>query len=245
MFTKPHMVPSQHLGRKLYLWQYGDFGRPVLVFPSASGMAHEWENKAMIEQVAPLVNSGKIKLYCVESNVSEAWTKKDGDPAWRLGRHIAYERFVYDELAPFIQADCRSKDIPLACTGTSLGAFYALNAVLKRPDIFHYALCLSGRYEMSAFNPIRSSDMYFQNPLAYLPGLSGEVLDKIKANVHVDLVCGRGPWEDGNWQETQAVARHLDRLGVSNRLDLWGKDCDHDWPWWRKQVKMYFQYRFG
>lgn len=245
MFIKPSLLPSHHMGRNVYLWQYGDFGRPVLVFPSASGMAHEWEKKRMVEQVAPLIEGGKIKLYCIESNVSEAWTNKDTDPAFRLARHIAYERFVMEELVPFIRADCRTPGIPIACTGTSLGAFYALNAVLKRPDIFRYALCMSGRYDMSRFNAIRSGDMYFQNPLSYLPGLAGDALEAVKSRVQIDLVCGRGPWEDGNWQETQAVARLLDQKGVPNRLDLWGADCDHDWPWWRKQVRMYFNYRFG
>lgn len=245
MFKKAHLVPSQHMERKLYLWQYGDFGRPVLVFPSASGMAHEWESKGVVEQLAPLLNAGKLKLYCVESNVSEAWTKKEADPAWRLGRHQAYERFVYEELVPFIQDDCRTPGIPLGATGTSLGAFYALNAALKRPEVFRYALCMSGRYEMSSFNPVQSAEMYFQNPLQYLPNLDGAALDRVKQLVHIDLVCGRGPWEDGNWQETQAVAHLLERKGVSARLDLWGKDTDHDWPWWRRQARMYFFHRYG
>lgn len=244
MFKRAHLIPSQSMGRAIYLWQYGDFGLPVLVFPSASGMAHEWENKGMIDELAPLVNSGRIKLYCVESNVSEAWTKKEADGAWRLSRHIAYERFVYDELVPFIRQDCRSPDIHIGCTGTSLGAMYALNAALKRPDVFRYALCMSGRYDMTAFNPVQSGEMYFQSPLAYLPGLSGAALEHVKNQVQIDLVCGRGPWEDGNWQETQRVAQLLQQKGVPARLDLWGKDCDHDWPWWRAQARMYLFHRY-
>ena len=246
MFKKAHLVPSKPMQRSLYLWQYGDFGPPLVVFPSASGMAHEWEQKGMLDVLAPLVNAGKLKVYCVESNVSEAWTKKDTDPAWRLQRHLLYERFLYDELVPYVRADCRSDDIPLGCAGTSLGAFYTLNAVLKQPETFRYGLCMSGRYQLQSFNPVQAPDMYFQNPLAYLPYLDGPSLARVKAQgVHLDLVCGRGPWEDGNWQETQAVAGHLERKGVSHRLDLWGRDTDHDWPHWRKQAGMYLKARFG
>ena len=245
MKKQAHLVPSVHMDRTLYLWQYGDFGLPILVFPSAAGMAHEWERHGMVEVLAPLLNSGRIKLYCIESNVSEAWTKKETDPAWRLQRHIAYERFVYDELVPWIRADCRSPEIPLSCVGTSLGAMYAANAALKQPETFHYALCMSGRYEMRAFNPTESADMYFQNPLAYVPNLDGPALDRVRQHTQIDLVCGRGPWEDGNWQETSKLAAFLEAKGVPHRLDLWGKDIDHDWQYWRRQVRMYFGHRFG
>lgn len=245
MFKKAHLVPSQHMGRQLYLWQHGDFGAPVLVFPSAAGMAHEWEAQGMVEALAPLVGGRKVKLYCVESNVSEAWTKKDLDPAWRIGRHMAYERFVLEELVPFIREDCHTPDIPLAVTGTSLGAFFAANFAFKHPETFRYALCMSGRYDIREFNPLQSVDVYFNNPLAYLGGVEGEMLDRVRKFTHLDLICGRGPWEDGNWQDTQRLSEMCTRKGISNRLDLWGKDVDHDWGWWRRQAKMYLGHRFG
>ena len=46
--------------------------------------------------LADLVGSGRIKLYTTESNVAEAWTRKENDPAWRIGRHIAFERYVVE-----------------------------------------------------------------------------------------------------------------------------------------------------
>lgn len=245
MFKKAHLVPSQHMGRQLYLWQHGDFGAPVLVFPSAAGMAHEWENQGMIEALAPLIGGRKIKLYCIESNVSEAWTKKDLDPAWRIGRHMAYERFINEELVPFIRQDCHTPEIPIGVTGTSLGAFFAANFALKNPEVFRYALCMSGRYDIRDFNPLQSVDVYFNNPLAYLGGMEGELLEKVRKNTHLDLICGRGPWEDGNWQETQRFSEMCTRKGISNRMDLWGKDVDHEWGWWRRQAKMYLGHRFG
>jgi esterase/lipase superfamily enzyme len=245
MFKRAHLVPSQPMGRKIYLWQYGDFGAPVLVFPSAAGMAHEWENHGMVDALADLVNHGKIKLYCVESNVSEAWTKKELDPAFRIQRHMAYERFVIDELVPFVREDCRKPDIRIAAAGCSLGAFYSANLALKHPEIFHYALCMSGRYDITEFaGGLQSIDLYFNNPMAYVGNLSGEHLERVRRGTHLALVCGQGKWEDGNWQETIQFSKLLGAKGISNHLDLWGHDAHHQWDWWQKQARLHLARTF-
>jgi esterase/lipase superfamily enzyme len=46
---------------------YGHYGRPVLVFPSEQGRAWDFENNGMVDAVADLIDSGRVKLYCVES----------------------------------------------------------------------------------------------------------------------------------------------------------------------------------
>ena len=28
----------------------------------------------------------------------------------------------------------------------------------------------------------------------------------------------------------------LGEKGISRKLDVWGHDVGHDWPWWRKQL---------
>ena len=33
------MIPSQPMGRRMHLWRFGHWGTPILVFPSAAGMA--------------------------------------------------------------------------------------------------------------------------------------------------------------------------------------------------------------
>jgi esterase/lipase superfamily enzyme len=240
-----HQLPSVHMARKMFLWQFGHFGPPVLVFPSASGMAHEWERHGMIDTLGDLLAGGRIKLYCVESNVAEAWTRRENDPAWRISRHMAYERFVVEELVPFIRHDCRSKTIPIATTGTSLGAYYAANFALKFPEIFNYALCLSGRYDISEFaGGLANQDVYFNNPMWYVPNLSGAVLDRVRGNTHVALVCGRGQWENGNHEEATRLAGMLADKGIPHECDLWGFDVAHEWPWWQKQARLHLGRRF-
>ena len=63
----------------------------------------------------------KLKLYCTESNVAEAWTRREDDPGRRLSRHKAYEHYIVDELVPYIYEDCRSPGIPIAVSGTPSG----------------------------------------------------------------------------------------------------------------------------
>lgn len=231
---------SPAMGRRVHLWCYGHFGLPVLVFPSAAGFAHEWSAKGMIEVLGPFLLGGKVKLYCPESNVGETWTKKEGTLAERMERHRAYERFITDELVPFIRQDCRWPDAPILATGCSLGATYAANFALKRPELFSRALCMSGRYLATALTGGETNtDVYFNNPLAYVRGLNGEGLARVRS-MHLTLVCGQGPWEEGCIEETIALGELLRQKGIPSETDIWGKDSRHDWDWWQKQVVYHF-----
>ena len=114
MLRKHELIACHGMGRRMHLWRYGHFGPPLLVFPSASGMAHEWEAQGMVEALADFIDDGRLKLYCTESNVSEAWTNRERDAAWRLERHQRFESYVVDELCAYIREDCRTPGIPIA-----------------------------------------------------------------------------------------------------------------------------------
>jgi esterase/lipase superfamily enzyme len=184
------------------------------------------------------IESAKVKVYCVESNVAEAWTRKDTDPNWRIARHHAYEKFVVDELIPYIRKDCKTPDIAIGASGTSMGAFYAANFALKAPEAIQYALCLSGRYDITWMTDgFNNHEVYRANPIAYVPNLDGELLERIRKHTHLVLVCGRGKWEDGNIEDTERLGSLLSAKGISNQVDLWGYDVAHEWDWWKRQVR--------
>lgn len=238
-------LPSRHLGRKVHLWTHGWWGRPVLVFPTASGMAHEWQISGAIDALQPLVDAGRIKLYCPESNVSEVWTEGDAPPQHRIARHMAYERFVTEELVPWIRQDCESPDIRLATVGASMGAFYAANTTLKHPELFEWALCISGRYRTERFmEGYDDLDVYYNHPLAYVPNMHGEHLDRVQRNTSLTLVVGTGPFEGGCIDETLAMADALRDRAIPHERDVWGRDAAHHWSWWKRQILYHFERKF-
>lgn len=231
------MLDSAAMGRKVHVWAYGNYGLPVIAFPSAAGFAHEWDKQGMVAVLEPLLQRGRIKLYCPESNVSEAWTRKESPLGERMQKHLAYERFVLDTLVPFVRQDCRWADAPIAATGCSLGAMYAVNFALKHPEVFRRALGMSGRYLATALTDGQvNGDVYFSSPLHYVPGLQGEALGRVQRATNITLVCGQGPYEEGCIEETIALGQLLDRKGIPNLTDIWGKDSKHDWPWWKEQL---------
>lgn len=244
MHRQHHMIPSAAMDRHVHLWVYGHYGPPIVVFPSAAGFAHEWDAQGMVAALAPLINAGKIKLYCPESNVSHSWTAKH-DPRHRVRAHQVYEQFVMHELLPWIARDCNHEVIPVGTAGCSLGGFYAANFALKYPDRFFYALCMSGRYQMTNFTGgYSNSDIYFNNPIAFTRNLHGEALNHVR-RTHLALVCGRGRWEEGCIEETIELGQILQQKGVPCDLDIWGHDSSHQWPWWHRQAVYHLNKRFG
>jgi esterase/lipase superfamily enzyme len=245
MRRRHELIYSPAMGRKMNVWCFGHWGAPLMVFPTAAGFAHEWDAQGMVDTLAPLIYGGKLKLYCPESNVSRAWTNKNDHPALRVKAHLAYERFILDDLVPFIRQDCHSDSIQIACSGASLGAFYAANFALKFPEICHYALCLSGRYEATDFTGgFTNLDVYYNDPMSYVPNMDGEVLEKIRRHTHLTMVCGRGAWEEGCIEETNALCDIFEAKQIPHHRDIWGHDVSHDWNWWRRQAWFHLYQRF-
>jgi esterase/lipase superfamily enzyme len=229
------------MGRDVHLWSFGWWGQPVLVFPTAAGFAHEWQKEGMVEVLAPLLAAGKIKLFCPESNVSEAWTRKEADPAWRMQRHAVYERFIAETLVPYIRQDVRNPEARIWATGCSLGAMYAALAAFKQPEVFSEALCMSGRYLATVFTGgFMNSDVYLNSPLHFVPNLKGPALERLARKTHFTMVCGQGAYEEGCIEETIELAGLMEQKGIPCTRDIWGKDVAHHWTWWKRQAVYHF-----
>lgn len=241
-----HKFPNHFMGREFYLWSYGHYGQPVLVFPSAAGMAHEWEAEGMIALLTPLINDGKVKLYCPESNVSQTWNSKHTHPADFIKTHQAYEHFIVNHIVPWIYHDCRMGKLSLATTGVSMGAYYAVNHTLKYPHIFSTCFGMSGRYEVSSFtHGFSNEDIYFNNPIAYLSNMEGDVLEQVREQCQFILTCGQGAYEDGCLEETVRLGEILQHKGIGVECDIWGPDSVHDWNAWKQHTIKHFSHVIG
>ena len=214
-------------------------GQPVIAFPSNAGVAHEWQKSGMVDALGPLFAAGRIKLYCPESNISQSFSGP-GPLEGRMQRHLQYEHFILDTLLPFIRDDCRDPNARVLATGCSMGALYSSLFALKFPEVFRGALCLSGRYRGANFVQGGYSDeLYFNDPLAFVPNMEGAALERVRRNTHITLVVGRGPFENACLPETLELGAWLKRKGVPSHLGVWGDDSRHDYSWWRRQVAHY------
>jgi esterase/lipase superfamily enzyme len=217
---------------------YGHYGRPLLVFPSEQGHCNDYEDRMMIASIAHLIDSGRLKVYCIDSYDAQSWQDKSIPLEERARRHGRYEEWVVDHVVPWIFDDCGGSP-EIIVTGCSFGAYHAANFALKRADLFPVALCQSGVYDVSAVGwGERGDATYFNNPMDYVSHLEGDHLMWLRDRVRIQLVCGQGQWEDttGALDSTKAFARILADKGIPHELDLWGYDVPHDWPSWRDQI---------
>jgi esterase/lipase superfamily enzyme len=213
---------------------------PVLLFPTAGGDAEECERFLMIKVLTPLIEAGRIKVFTCDSVAGRIWTDGDSNGAFRARIQNAFDSFVIDELVPAIRSDCKAPGIEVITAGSSIGAFNALAAICRHPDVFKTAICMSGTYDLSRWMTGQHTlDFHYASPLHFLPSLGeGPHLNKLRERF-VLLATGEGRWEAPG--ESWRVAQLLGSKGVPNRVDLWGKDYDHDWPTWREMLPHYLE----
>lgn len=220
--------------------RYGHWGRPVLVFPSEQGRAWDYENNGMVEALAPLIDAGRVKLYCVDSFDQLSWSDRSIELEERARRHGFYAEWITGPVCGYIRQDTEGATNAIV-TGCSLGAYHAAQFALTRADLFPVAICQSGNYDPSTWHAWgeRGEASYFANPLDYVPNLHGDHLDWLRANANLLLTVGEGAWEVHPTQslpQAKLFAEVLGERGIPVELDVWGHDSAHDWPWWAKQI---------
>jgi len=229
---------SPRLEREIRLVRWGHYGVPVLLFPTAGGDAEEVERFHLIGAVSPLIEAGRIKVYSCDSVAGRAWIQDGTAPFYRARLQNLFDAFVYNEVLPAIRTDCGDGNIEVITAGASIGAFNAVATVCRHPDAFRAAVGMSGTYDLEKWlHGEFYEDFYFSSPMHYLPGLdSGPQLEMLRTRF-ILLPCGGGRWEDP--EESWRLARLLGAKGVPNRVDIWGREWDHDWPTWRKMLPQY------
>jgi esterase/lipase superfamily enzyme len=206
---------------------YGHFGRPALVFPPEQGRAWDVESGGLVDAVLPLIEGGRVKLYCVDSHDAASWSDRSIPLEEPARRHAAYESWILDQVVPFVYADCAGAQ-EILTTGLAVGAFHAANFALKRPDTFPTAICLSGNYEWPEVTA----------PVDFVTHLDGDHLDWVQSRLQLVLVCGQGEWEDksGALESTQRLAAALAGKDIRHEVDLWEHDVTDAWSAWRDQL---------
>jgi esterase/lipase superfamily enzyme len=221
---------SPSLGRVMETLHFGVSGLPLLVFPTSQGRFFQWEDFGMVRALQDKLDAGFIQLWCLDSVDSESWYAQGASARQRVSRHLQYERYIVQEVLPQL-------DQPPVAAGTSFGAFHAVLLALRQPERLKGFIALSGAYDTKHWlDGYFDNDVYFTNPLAFLPGLADErYLRPIRGFTKKVIATGE---HDANVSETVRVGSLLREKSIDVWLDLW-PGWSHDWPYWQEMMRRY------
>ena len=244
MFREERSWYSSNLGKDMRVIVYGHGGQPFLIFPTQDSMSNNYEDFGMIHELADYLEQGRIRLFTVDSVDSESWSPKGWDPAWRSARTEQYYHYITDEVMPFI-LDWTQGWLPIT-NGCSMGANHALNFFLRRPDLFGGVLALSGVYDSDFFfDGYMDETLYMNSPERYMPNLApGHPYIDLYNQRQIIVCIGQGAWEDGLGSQ-RFLEQVFREKGIQAWFDYWGYDVNHDWPWWKKQMRYFLPFLLG
>lgn len=218
---------------------YGDRGRPLLLFPTAAADFLENERFFLVKAIEPAIAAGRVRVFSIESINRIGWMDRSLPVEEKGRRQALYSRYVEDEVVPYIRAVCGDPAVRIATSGASFGAFHAANAFFRRPDLFDALIAMSGFYDLGPdyLHGYSDANVYFNNPTAFLPGLNGGLLELLRTRCRIVIVTGQGQWEAPD--ASRRFGALLASRDIPHRLDFWGHDVSHDWPWWRRMLPFY------
>ncbi|HMU43911.1 MAG TPA: alpha/beta hydrolase-fold protein [Ignavibacteriaceae bacterium] len=234
MHREIHKWWSPNLNKEMEIVVYGHYGYALLMFPTAAADYLEYERFNLIDTIADFINKGEVKAFSINSINNESWLNRNMHPEHKAIRHQQYNKYVEEEVVPFIINHCRGY-VPIVNTGASLGALHAANMFFRRPDLFAGVIAMSGSYNLKDYTKgYYDTNCYFNSPVDYLTNLADENILSNLRNRSIIIASGQGDYENPN--ASKELSNILNSKGIKHWLDLWGYDMPHDWPTWRKML---------
>ena len=230
-----HKWFSPRLGRDMEMLVYGHGGLSAVVFPTSQGRFYEFEDRGMVDAIRWKIDNGEVQLFCVDSVDAESWYNRNVGPRWRIARQVQYDEYIIQEVIPLVKKLNWSPK--RAAIGCSFGGYHAVTMALRHPDVFTAFLSMSGAFDMDSFlGGYYDQDVYFNQPTHFIPGMSDPwFLDRYRQNTYV-LATGV---HDQCWDQNERLAGIMRAKGIPVKLDVWGDNARHDWPWWQRMVQTY------
>ena len=234
MNREHHRWDSPSLGRPMELIWYGNWGRPLLAFPTSLGRATQNEDGGLIRGLEAKIDSGEVQVCCVDSIDEESWYNRGAHPGWRAQRHDQYDRYLADEVVPLIRNKAQRDDI--MTFGASFGAYHAVNFAFRHPEMISRVISFSGVYDIHNFlDGYWNETCYFHCPTAYIPNYDGEWVQRVS---RMGIVIATGE-HDHLVQKNREFAAMLQSKRIPNHFELWPGVFGHDWPFWAQHISRF------
>ena len=234
---------SPALQKDMPIVTYGDYGFALLLVPTAAADYLEYERFQLLDTLAPFIDSGKVKVFSVNSINTESWLNKQMIGEHKAIRQNQFNEYIYNEVIPFIRTST-SWETPIITCGASFGALHSMNLFLKRPDLINGVIAMSGVYNLMEYTDgFYDEQVYYNSPMHYIPNLSDHnVLEQIRRSNNIHILTGSGEYEAPD--AAKEFAGVLYNKGITYELDVWNHDWKHDWPTWRAMLPHYIGTRF-
>ena len=225
---------SERLGRNMNIKIYGHYGQSILVFPTQNKMSDDFYNNGMIDALSNLIEEGRIKLFCIDSDDSTSISSSSWDNGERGYRLELYHQYIINEVIPFINHKQGGYSRPYS-VGISSGALHAASVFFRRPELFNGFICLSGKYDVeSFFGSYMDNNIYNYFPINFLRNMPWDhPYINIYNQKRMIMVAGQGAWEgpvvESNFQLVDACRN----IGINIDFHLWDHNSVHDWISWR------------
>ncbi len=229
-----HRWYSPSLERDMELLVFGHAGARVLAFPTSMGSFFQWEDTGMITTLGDQLENGDLQIFCVDSVDGESWYAKGRPPAERAWRHVQYDRYILNEVLPFTSQ--HNANPLLITTGTSFGAYHAVNFAFRYPYLVDRVIGMSGLYDIKTFTGGYTDDnVYFNSPIDFMKNEHDPA--RLKALRHIDIILAIGR-DDSNFPNNECLSGLLWSNDIWHSLRIWD-GWGHDWPWWQKMIRTY------
>jgi esterase/lipase superfamily enzyme len=222
---------SPTLGRDMEILRYGWHGFPVIAFPTSQGRFFQYEDMGTIGALAEKIAAGYLQIFCVDSVDAESWYDESTAPVNRGRRHEQYDRYILEEVVPFVRDRAQRTDLGLF--GCSFGAYHTANFAGRHPEIVNKAVCLSGVYDVRRFVDGYWDDTdYYNSPGDFIENMDDGWVQRLR---HVEWVIATGEY-DALAPDNRHFDAVLTKKGIPHHTEIWPGVNGHDWPFWNRAV---------
>lgn len=241
MHVERHAWRSTATGRLMRLERHGHWGPPLVYLPTSTGDASEFARYGLPELCRPWIDSGRVQVVTIDGGGPWTFWNASLAPAERVEGYLAVERYVSDELLPWIEETARNPR--LALVGASYGAFLGANLLLRHAPRVRLFCGLGGVYELwHRLEGQRDGRARAATPLHAVARLPDERLDALREIEALELHAAA----DDEWLDsTLRLARLLEERAVPHHLAVLPSPAAHHERSWRIQLAAFLERRYG